>query len=255
MAFHLELLDDEVVEAISERFPADGGPGHHGQAGGLSFDFDLGAGPGGADLPLMAAPALSLPIDPLLPEIVASLEARPALVIEAPPGAGKTTRVPRALLDAGLARAGEIVVLQPRRLPARLAAERVAEEMGERVGGTVGYTVRFDELLGAAHPLRFVTEGVLTRRLLADPGSRAWRRWCWTSSTSATSPPIWRWRCCGAAGGPAPRAAPVRDVGDPGGRAVRAFLGDCPSVRSEGRRFDVAIEHTEPPTIARWPSR
>ncbi|MBS1149546.1 MAG: ATP-dependent helicase HrpB, partial [Myxococcaceae bacterium] len=77
-----------------------------------------------------------LPIDPLLPEVVAALKTNPALVLEAPPGAGKTTRVPPALLDAGLSGKGEILVLQPRRLAARLAAARVAEERGERLGDT-----------------------------------------------------------------------------------------------------------------------
>ena len=79
-----------------------------------------------------------LPIDSLLPEIVASLRAHPTLVLEAPPGAGKTTRVPRALLDAGLAERGEIVVLEPRRLATRMAARRVADELGETPGATVG---------------------------------------------------------------------------------------------------------------------
>src|ERR1700761_803715 len=99
-----------------------------------------------------------LPIDPLLPEIVASLRAQPVLVLEAPPGAGKTTRVPRALLDAGLPAAGEIVVLEPRRLAARLAARRVADELGEAVGGTVGYQVRFEDVSSAKTRVRFVTE-------------------------------------------------------------------------------------------------
>src|SRR3954469_21108723 len=107
-----------------------------------------------------------LPIDSLLPEIVASLRARaPHLVIEAPPGAGKTTRVPSALLDAGLAADREVWVLEPRRLAARMAARRVAEERGERLGETVGYQVRFDEVAGPHTRLRFVTEGVLARRL------------------------------------------------------------------------------------------
>src|SRR5260370_24109449 len=92
----------------------------------------------------------------------------PSVVVEAPPGAGKTTRVPRALLEAGVV-AGEIWVLEPRRLPARLAAERVAQELGERVGETVGYTVRFDDVSSARTRLRFVTEGLLTRRLLGHP--------------------------------------------------------------------------------------
>jgi ATP-dependent helicase HrpB len=110
-----------------------------------------------------------LPIDPLLPEIVEALRAHPTLVLEAPPGAGKTTRVPRALLDAGLARTGEIVVLEPRRLAARMAARRVADELGERVGGTVGYQVRFEDATSARTRIRFVTEGVLGRKLLASP--------------------------------------------------------------------------------------
>jgi ATP-dependent helicase HrpB len=112
---------------------------------------------------------LPLPIDPLLPEIVASLRRESTLVLEAPPGAGKTTRVPRALLDAGLAAEGEIVVLEPRRLAARMAARRVAEELGERPGGTVGYTVRFDDVSGPRTRIRFVTEGILGRRLVASP--------------------------------------------------------------------------------------
>jgi len=109
---------------------------------------------------------LVLPVDSLLPEIVASLRRSPNLVIEAPPGAGKTTRVPPALLDAGF---GEVLVLQPRRIAARLAARRVAFERGESLGETVGYQVRFEQFAGPKTRLRFLTEGVLTRRLLSDP--------------------------------------------------------------------------------------
>ncbi|MHB8876408.1 MAG: ATP-dependent helicase HrpB, partial [Myxococcaceae bacterium] len=112
---------------------------------------------------------VALPIDPLLPEIVSTLRAASALVLEAPPGAGKTTRVPRALLEAGVAGRGDLVVLQPRRLATRLAASRVAEELGEKVGKTIGYQDRFEDLSGPATRLFFVTEGVLGRRLLADP--------------------------------------------------------------------------------------
>jgi ATP-dependent helicase HrpB len=109
-----------------------------------------------------------LPIDPVLPEVVSALERTTSLVLEAPPGAGKTTRVPRAMLDAGSV-SGEIVVLEPRRLAARLAARRVAEELGERVGETIGYTVRFEDASSARTRVRFVTEGVLTRRLGRAP--------------------------------------------------------------------------------------
>jgi ATP-dependent helicase HrpB len=107
-----------------------------------------------------------LPIDDLLPSIRGSVVRVPNLVIEAPPGAGKTTRVPPVLLD--LVR-GQVLVLEPRRLAARLAARRVAQELGEKLGETVGYQVRFEEVSGARTRLRFLTEGILTRRLISDP--------------------------------------------------------------------------------------
>ena len=109
---------------------------------------------------------MPLPIDPLIPGILGHLQSAPNLVIEAPPGAGKTTRVPAALLDLF---PGEVLVLEPRRLAARLAARFVARERGEPLGGTVGYQVRFEEAAGPRTRLRFLTEGVLTRRLLSDP--------------------------------------------------------------------------------------
>ena len=111
-----------------------------------------------------------LPIDAVLAQVLGAL-APPgsAVVVHASPGAGKTTRVPRALLDAGLAGNEQIVVLEPRRLAARLAAKRVADELGEPLGETVGYQVRFDRQLGERTRLRFVTEGVLTRQLCGDP--------------------------------------------------------------------------------------
>src|SRR5258707_14810805 len=107
-----------------------------------------------------------LPVDVLMPEIISSLQRNRNLVVEAPAGAGKTTRVPPALL--GIV-SGEVVVLEPRRIAARLAARRVACEMGEQLGETVGYQVRFEEATGPKTRLRFVTEGVLIRRLLSDP--------------------------------------------------------------------------------------
>jgi ATP-dependent helicase HrpB len=110
-----------------------------------------------------------LPIDPFLPRLLDALRSSGAIVLQAEPGAGKTTRVPPAMLDAGLCGQGEVLVLQPRRLAARLAARRVADERGERLGETVGYQVRFEEVAGPSTRLRFVTEGILTRRLLADP--------------------------------------------------------------------------------------
>jgi ATP-dependent helicase HrpB len=111
----------------------------------------------------------SLPIDAYLPEIVACLERSSALVIAAPPGAGKTTRVPRALYKHGFADEGDILILEPRRLATRLAAARVAEELGERVGETAGYAIRFETVGGPETRIRFLTEGVLSRRIIQDP--------------------------------------------------------------------------------------
>ena len=115
---------------------------------------------------------LSLPIDPMLPQIIESLRGNPNLVLQADPGAGKTTRVPPALLEAGLLGPGECWILEPRRLAARLAATRVADELGEPLGQRAGYAVRFEQKVTKATRLRFVTEGLLLRRLHGDPGLR-----------------------------------------------------------------------------------
>jgi ATP-dependent helicase HrpB len=181
-----------------------------------------------------------LPIDARLPEIAERLRAAPNLVIEAEPGAGKTTRVPPALLDE----AGEVWVLEPRRLAARLAARRVAEEMGERVGETVGYQVRFEEVAGPRTRLRFLTEGVLTRRLLSDLTLAKARcvildefherhlqtdvALAWLRRLQLTTRPDLRLVVMSAT----LEAAPVAE-----------YLGNAPVIRVEGRQFPVTIEH------------
>ncbi len=116
----------------------------------------------------MSAPP-SFPITPLLPEIRASLEAVPRLVLEAPPGAGKTTQVPLALLDAPWLAGQKIVMLEPRRIAARAAAQFMAQQLGEAVGQTVGYRIRFESKVGAATRIEVVTEGILTRLIQHDP--------------------------------------------------------------------------------------
>lgn len=113
---------------------------------------------------------ISLPIDAVLPDLRQALAARDEAVLEAPPGAGKTTRVPLALLDAPWLAGQTIVMLEPRRLAARAAAERLASELGEKVGETVGYRIRLDSKVGPKTRIEVVTEGILTRRLQADPG-------------------------------------------------------------------------------------
>jgi ATP-dependent helicase HrpB len=187
--------------------------------------------------------AAPLPIDPLLPDIIAALRTGQSLVLEAPPGAGKTTRVPAALLSQGFLD-GDILVLEPRRLAARLAARQVARERSEAVGETVGYQVRFEEVAGPRTRLRFVTEGILTRRLLSDPelvgvGAVVLDEFherhlegdvalALLRRLQRHKRPELRLVCMSATLDAAP---------------VARFLGDCPRLSAEGRRYDVAIEY------------
>ena len=112
---------------------------------------------------------ISLPIDEVLPALRHALTQRHEAVLEAPPGAGKTTRVPLALLNEPWLAGQKIVMLEPRRLAARAAAERLASELGEKVGETVGYRIRLDSKVGPTTRIEVVTEGILTRRLQQDP--------------------------------------------------------------------------------------
>src|SRR3970040_979705 len=109
------------------------------------------------------------PIQELLPQILASLAAHPRLVLEAPPGAGKTTQVPPALLHAPWLAGRRILMLEPRRVAARAAAQFMAGQRGERVGETVGYRIRFDNQVSGATRIEVVTEGILTRMIQDDP--------------------------------------------------------------------------------------
>ncbi|TYT26523.1 ATP-dependent helicase HrpB [Luteimonas viscosa] len=113
--------------------------------------------------------ATAFPISPLLPEIVRSLDAHSRLVLEAPPGAGKTTQVPLALLDAPWLAGRRIVMLEPRRVAARSAAMFMARQLGGEVGDSVGYRIRFETRVSARTRIEVVTEGILTRMLQDDP--------------------------------------------------------------------------------------
>lgn len=182
---------------------------------------------------------LDLPVDSVLPEIVSRLRQSANLVIEAPPGAGKTTRVPPALLEFG-----ETLVLEPRRVAARMAARRVAREMGEKLGETVGYQVRFDEISGPSTRLRFLTEGVLTRRLVNDPDLRG---------TACVVLDEFHERHLDGDVALAllrrlqKRRRDLRIVvmsATLDGARVASYLGDCPVVRSEGRLFPLDVRHS-----------
>jgi len=177
---------------------------------------------------------MKLPVDDQLPQILQTLRQSKSVVIEAPPGAGKTTRVPPALLEFG-----DVLILEPRRLAARMAARRVASELGERVGETVGYQVRFEDVTGPRTRLRFLTEGVLTRRLLSDPKLRG------TSvvvldefherhlDTDLALALVKRLDVRVVVMSATLDAAPIAK-----------FLGDCPILRSEGRLFPLRVDYT-----------
>ena len=183
-----------------------------------------------------------LPIDDVLPQLLQVLKTSPNAVLEAPPGAGKTTRVPPALLPLVT---GEIVVLEPRRIAARMAARRVAEELGERIGETVGYQVRFEDVAGPRTRLRFVTEGILTRRLLSDPNLKevsallldefherhleADLALALLRRLQSTSRPDLKLVVMSAT----LDAAPIAE-----------YLRNCPVIRSEGKLFDVTVSYT-----------
>jgi ATP-dependent helicase HrpB len=110
-----------------------------------------------------------LPIDVVLDELARTLAGHNAAVLVAPPGAGKTTRVPLALLDEPWTKNKKIIVLEPRRIAARASAERMAKTIGERVGETVGYRVRFGSKVSRATRIEVVTEGIFSRQILDDP--------------------------------------------------------------------------------------
>ncbi|MFC7292188.1 ATP-dependent helicase HrpB [Hirschia litorea] len=117
----------------------------------------------------MTQSSLSLPIDDVIDNIKTSLRTHSRLVLAAPPGAGKTTRVPLALLDEDWAKSGKILVLEPRRIAARAAATRMAQTLGERVGDTIGLRARLDVRTSKSTRIEVITEGIFTRMILDDP--------------------------------------------------------------------------------------
>ena len=193
-----------------------------------------------------------LPIEPILPAIADALAHHRSLVIQAPPGAGKTTTVPLALLDAAWLERRSIVMLEPRRLATRAAAYRLAELHGDRVGETVGYRMRGDSRVGRTTRVEVVTEGILTRRLQYDPT---------LDGVGLLIFDEFHERSIDADLGLAlalRTQAVLRDdlriavmSATLDGAAVAALLGDAPIISSEGRAFPVDTRYVAPRPNAR----
>ncbi|MGD9916705.1 MAG: ATP-dependent helicase HrpB [Paenirhodobacter sp.] len=178
-----------------------------------------------------------LPIDDVIPELRDALARAGRAVLMAPPGAGKTTRVPLALMDQI---AGRIVMLEPRRLAARAAAERMAESLGEAVGTTVGYRIRGEAKLSKATRVEVVTEGILTRMLQSDPELTGVGLVIFDEfherSLNADLGLALAWEARGAL---RPDLQLLVMSATLDAEPVAALLDDAPVVRSEGRAFPV----------------
>src|ERR1700761_8284132 len=192
----------------------------------------------------MAALGDTLPIHEALEPLKAALAAASCAVLVAPPGAGKTTVVPLALMDAPWAQGRKIIVLEPRRLAARAAADRMARTLGERAGETVGYRVRMQSRVSAKTRIEVVTEGVFTRMILDDPG---------LDGVAAVLFDEFHERSLDADLGLALarytqgllredlRILVMSATLD--GARVSALLGDCPVVESQGRMYPVETRY------------
>lgn len=201
----------------------------------------------------------TLPIDSLLPALRDALSARHEAVLEAPPGAGKTTRVPLALLDAPWLAGQNILMLEPRRLAARAAAERLASELGERVGETVGYRIRLDSKVGPNTRIEVVTEGILARRLQEDPALEGvglvifdeFHERSLDADLALALTLNGRAMFRGADSGEAPLKVLLMSATLEGER-LAALLGEAPVLRSEGRMFPVDIRWGAPFQAGEW---
>lgn len=189
----------------------------------------------------------TLPIDDVLPDVVAAVRTHGRVIVEAPPGAGKTTRVPPALLDAV---DGRIVVLEPRRVAARAAANRMAAERGQRLGETVGLTTGDERRVSRDTRIEVVTEGVLVRRLQADPGLPGVGAVVLDEfherSLDADLALAFGWEARELRGD---LAIVVMSATLDGAR-VAALLDDAPVVRSDGRLHPVEVHHVDRDPVA-----
>ena len=185
-----------------------------------------------------------LPIYELEAAVVAGVLASGRLIVQAPTGSGKSTQLPQMLLRHGLLDAGEVVVLQPRRLATRLLAKRVADEVGAPLGRTVGYQIRLESRISEATRIRFVTEGILLRQMSFDPALRGvstivfdefHERHLYGDITLARARQLQR------SLRPDLKLIVMSATLDAG--ALRDYLAPCEVLASHGRMFPVAVEY------------
>ncbi|HVL71638.1 MAG TPA: ATP-dependent helicase HrpB [Beijerinckiaceae bacterium] len=184
-----------------------------------------------------------LPIDPVLPDLAAALRTGANAVLVAPPGAGKTTRVPLALLDEPWA-TGKLILLEPRRLAARAAAQRMARTLGEEVGETVGLRVRLGSKVGRKTRIEVVTEGVFTRMILDDPALEGVSAVLFDEfHERSLDADLGLALALDAQGGLREDLRLLVMSATLDGARVAALLGNAPVIASEGRAFPVETRH------------
>jgi len=193
----------------------------------------------------------ALPIDTVLPELRAALERSPRAVLVAPPGAGKTTRVPLALLDAPWRGDGRIIMLEPRRLAARAAASFMARSLGEEAGGTVGYRVRLESRIGKATRIEVVTEGVFTRMVLDDPELAGIAAVIFDEFHERTLDADLGLALALDASALRPDLRVLVMSATIDGARVAALLGDVPVIESAGRAYPVDTRYVTPDPLQR----
>lgn len=197
-----------------------------------------------------------LPIDTLLPDLLAALEGDTTVLLQAPPGAGKTTRVPPALMDAPWRKDRKILMLEPRRLAARSAASFMARQLGEKAGETVGYRTRLDTRVSANTVIEVVTEGILTRLIQTDPLLEDYAAVLFDEFHERSlqadlglalvreSQQVLREDL---------RVVVMSATLDTG--PIARFLGNVPVLTSEGRAFPVQVHYRPPPRQGRLPDQ